>query len=91
MEIPLPVNTVTVSEEEISSASSSTSRGVAGLALGTTEAILLGSPETTAILGGGGAREGIGDLCRSGRATATEEEEVEAEVDADEDEFERCW
>ena len=93
--MPLPVSTVTVFEEEISSASSSTSRGVAGLACGTTKAILLGSPETTAIFGGGAVREGIGeDLCcfwwrSSGRATAAAEEvEVEVEVD---DAIERCW
>ena len=90
---------MTVRELVISSASSSISRCVAGLARGTTEAILLGSPETTAILGGG-VREGIGDLrCwgSSGRATAAtaagdeeeeeEEEEVGVEVD---DDMERC-
>ena len=63
--MPLPVRTVTVSEEAMSSASSSISCCVAGLARGTTDAILLGSPKTTAILGaaGGAPRGGTGDLC----------------------------
>ena len=84
VEMPLPVSTVTVVELEISSASSSISRGVAGLACGTTEAILLGSPDTTAIFGGG-VREGLWDLRSSGRATAAAEVEVD-----DDDDDERC-
>ena len=94
VEMPAPVRTVTVSELLISSASSSISRCVAGLAGGTTEAILEGSPETTAILGGG-AREGIGwwglrcCCCCSGRATAAVAAE-EVEVDAADDDNERC-
>lgn len=86
--MPLPVSTVTVLEPAISSASSSISRCVAALAFGTTDAILAGSPETTAILGGG-VREGIGDLRgSSGRATAAAaaaEVEVEVGVDVDVD------